>query len=124
VERTRRGFDRGEHPSVFVRHRGIARSPKGRPRGRDFRAILKKEKRIILPRKCARTYEQSRARLHFAFYKPFEEARYEAQSRLCGGRRCDLKEHTPYIQRAVVMDEGHTRMMAVVRARGVPWYPT
>lgn len=130
-EETRRSFDREKHPSVFVQHRGIAvvphRSQKSRPHGRDFKAILKKNQgeRVILPGKHVRA---SRARIHVAFFISHLKMRdKKAQNRLCGGRRaarCDLKEHTPYIQRAVVMDEGHTRMMAVVRARGVPWYPT
>lgn len=76
---------------------------------------------MILPRKYARMCEHF-VRESFAFYKSFEEARYEAQSRLCGGQRCTLRfkgAYTVYIRRAVVMDEGHTRMMAVVRARGI-----
>lgn len=83
------------------RHRGC--SPvvlqKGRPHERDFRAILKKREAregaanyCILPRKCACTYERlARERIHFAFYKPFEETRHEAQSPSLRRTLCSLR---------------------------------
>lgn len=87
---------------------------------------LKKNKggeRVILPGKCARTWERLARGSTSLFLKRLKKRgkkRSPKSSSLRRTQRCDLKAHTPYIRRAVVMDEGHTRMMAVVRARGVP----